>query len=90
MNLSTYLAGDRGKQAELCRKTGAHAPDLSRWAKGERPVPIERCVDIEKATSGAVRRWDLRPDDWHRIWPELIGAEGAPDVPAQAQAGAEG
>ena len=24
--------------------------------------------------------WDLRPDDWHRIWPELIGADGAPDV----------
>lgn len=24
--------------------------------------------------------WDLRPDDWHRIWPELIGADGAPPV----------
>lgn len=24
--------------------------------------------------------WDLRPDDWHRIWPELIGTEGSPDV----------
>jgi hypothetical protein len=21
---------------------------------------------------GAVMRWDLRPDDWHIIWPELI------------------
>ena len=21
---------------------------------------------------GAVMRWDLRPDDWHSIWPELI------------------
>lgn len=29
----------------------------------------------------AVRRWELRPDDWYRIWPELIGAEGAPSVP---------
>jgi hypothetical protein len=28
---------------------------------------------------------DLRPDDWHRIWPELIGAEGAPE-PAAAPA----
>lgn len=27
------------------------------------------------------KRWDLRPDDWHRIWPELIGIEGAPEVP---------
>lgn len=33
-----------------------------------------------------VRRWDLRPDDWHRIWPELIGAEGAPGVPEAREA----
>lgn len=30
-----------------------------------------------------VRRWDLRPADWHRIWPELIGAEGAPVLPTE-------
>ncbi|MDB5975187.1 MAG: hypothetical protein JWR07_1947 [Nevskia sp.] len=27
-------------------------------------------------------RWDLRPNDWYLIWPELIGVEGAPSVPA--------
>jgi hypothetical protein len=32
-----------------------------------------------------VARWDLRPDDWHRIWPELIGAEGAPPLPVEPQ-----
>jgi len=31
----------------------------------------ERCPAIERATNGAVRRQDLRPDDWHLIWPEL-------------------
>ncbi len=31
------------------------------------------CVAIEKATGGAVSRKDLRPDDWHLIWPELEG-----------------
>ena len=35
------------------------------------------------ASGGTVKRWDLRPDDWHRIWPELIGADGAPE-PAEA------
>lgn len=30
------------------------------------------------------RLWDLRPDDWHRIWPELIGTEGAPPVASEA------
>lgn len=55
---------------------------LSQWASGARPIPIERCANIEAATDKAVMRWDLRPDDWHVIWPELIGTEGAPKVPA--------
>ena len=42
---------------------------------------MERCVQIEQATDGAVTRRDLRPADWHLIWPELVGAEGAPPVP---------
>ncbi len=29
------------------------------------------CVDIERATSGAVTRADLRPDDYWLIWPDL-------------------
>ena len=32
----------------------------------------ELCVSIEQATNGAVTRQQLRPDDWHLIWPELI------------------
>ncbi|EPI3744643.1 transcriptional regulator, partial [Neisseria gonorrhoeae] len=30
-------------------------------------------MQIEKLTGGAVNRKDLRPDDWHLIWPELAG-----------------
>ena len=56
---------------------------LSQMASGLRPVPAERAVDIERACAFEVRRWDLRPHDWHRIWPELIGAEGAPAAPGQ-------
>jgi hypothetical protein len=41
---------------------------------------VEYCATVDEASS--VRRWDLRPDDWHRIWPELVGADGAPQVPA--------
>lgn len=46
---------------------------------GRMPSP-ENAVAIERATGGVVRRWDLRPDDWARIWPELIGTDDAPDV----------
>lgn len=35
-------------------------------------VPADKCAAIEQATNRAVTRRDLRPDDWHRIWPELV------------------
>jgi hypothetical protein len=25
-------------------------------------------------------RWDLRPHDWHLIWPELVDMTGAPEI----------
>lgn len=46
------------------------------------------CSDIEAESGGAVRRWDLHPEDWHRTWPELIGTPGAPKLPAKAKAAA--
>lgn len=40
------------------------------------------CVRIERESDFELRRWDLRPKDWHENWPELIGTEGAPEIPA--------
>lgn len=59
---------------------------IRQWQYGyaDRLPSPENCVAIEQATQGAVRRWDLRADDWHRIWPELISAEGAPAIEAKA------
>jgi DNA-binding transcriptional regulator YdaS (Cro superfamily) len=82
MNLADLFSSERGAQSRLAAKTEIPAPMLSQWASGSRPIPIERCTPIEVATGGKVRRWDLRPDDWHLIWPELIRAKGAPSVPA--------
>jgi DNA-binding transcriptional regulator YdaS (Cro superfamily) len=86
MDLRTYLTNaERGAAATLARQIGVSPVMVSQWAGGVKPTPTERCADIEKATEGAVKRWDLRPDDWHRIWPELIGADGAPAVPEAAR-----
>lgn len=74
----------RGGVTEFAGKVGVSTIYLSQLAAkqdGREPSP-ELSVRIERESEGAVRRWDLRPDDWHRIWPELIGAEGAPAVPA--------
>lgn len=74
MKLSTYLSQKRGRLKSLCDHIGAYTPDMSRWASGERPVPIHWCIPIERATNGQVTRKDLRPDDWHLIWDELTEA----------------
>lgn len=72
MTLTEYLkAAPRGALLSLAKCIDAHAPDVSNWASGGRPVPPHRCVAIEVATGGQVTRKDLRPDDWQRIWPEL-------------------
>ena len=72
MTLSDYInTQGRGAITALAKQIGAHAPDVSRWVAGERPVPVGRCVAIEVATKRAVSRKDLKPKDWQLIWPEL-------------------
>ncbi len=60
-----------GGVSALARILCVKPPTVSQWAKSERPIPVERCAAIEKATKGAVTRRELRPDDWQVIWPEL-------------------
>jgi DNA-binding transcriptional regulator YdaS (Cro superfamily) len=63
-----------GGKAALARLIGVSPPTVQQWANGSRPVPLDRCVRIEQVTNGAVTRKDLRPNDWHLIWPELADA----------------
>lgn len=66
-----------GSQSALAGLLGISLPAVNQWVKGLRPVPIEHCVAIEKATKGAVTRKDLRPNDWQAIWPELVKKQKA-------------
>lgn len=85
MDLSSYLHAKRGRTKELAAELDVSESLVTQWASGK-PVSAERCYPIEVATAGDVRRWDLRPLDWHEIWPELKAAEGAPAVPAREAA----
>jgi len=58
---------------------------VEHWLKGGR-VPPERAPALEKLCGMKVRLWDLRPGDWHLIWPELVGTEGAPQPETAAPA----
>lgn len=70
-----------GSQAALADALGVTRGAVNQWKLLHRVVPLEHCTAIEKVSGGAVMRWDLRPNDWHHVWPELIGQKGAPKVP---------
>lgn len=73
-----------GGTAVVAKRTRTRPASVSEWRTAGIPVGrrIELGAAIEKAGGGM--RWDQRPDDWFEIWPELVGAEGAPEVPATA------
>lgn len=69
-----------GSQSDLARALDVSRMNVRNWIVGACDVPIKRCVQIEKLTNGAVTRKDLRPNDWHEIWVELLDK---PTDPAQ-------
>lgn len=72
MDLSTYCA-PHGKKAELARRLGCDTQLVWQWAKKVRPVPLDRCMPIERETDGLVTRKETCPD-WATHWPELATA----------------
>jgi len=40
-----------------------------------------QAVLVEQRSGQRLRRWHLRTRTWALVWPELVGAEGAPEVP---------
>lgn len=64
MDLNTFLQ-KRGACVEMARHLGVRSVMLSQWRYGVKQVPAERCIEIERASGGAVRCEELRPDvDW--------------------------
>jgi len=70
MELNKYIKTT--SRSDFARAVGVSPDMVYQWIKGIRPIAIERCVAIERATNGAVTRKDLRPNDWASIWPELV------------------
>ena len=66
-----------GGVSKLAKAIGVSQSAVSNWRARGTPIAERWCVRIETATAGAVTRQDLRPDDWHLIWPELTEQEAA-------------
>lgn len=79
--LDTIPIEMRDKFASDCGTSWAH---LRNVGYGDKTCSPTLAVLIEAKSKQVVRRWDCRPDDWHRIWPELRRVKGAPEVPAAA------
>lgn len=71
MDIQTYLKDNPEKRRALAQEMNIGIANIYQWMRGLRPVPVERL------TQGAVTRKDLRPNDWHEIWPELAVNESS-------------
>lgn len=74
----------------LASKLGVSPPTVHEWKTGKRPVPVLRCVSINRVTNGIVTLQELRPDDWQKIWPELAAAQSHQAQPATHDVAAGG
>lgn len=79
MDLKSYFAAPGAMSVgELALRIGVSRAQVTQWThgyNGRRPGAAN-CVAIEYATGRVVTRRDLRPTDWHLIWPELVKASG--------------
>ncbi len=65
----------------LAKTAGVSEQYLYQCLSGRRRMDAAEAVRLEQVSGGRLKRWLLRSADWHLIWPELIGTEGAPTIP---------
>lgn len=79
--LTYYQSLTPAERADLAQRAGTTAKYLLKvmyaHKKGFRPS-AELATQLEIASNQKVKRWDLIPEAWDRIWPELVGSPGAP------------
>ena len=86
MRNATQIIDHLGGTGAVAALTGVKSPSVSEWKVTGR-IPDDKLMRLAPRlhADGFAARWDLFPTDWHLIWPELVGSEGAP-VPVEAKA----
>lgn len=79
MDLKTYTATP-GAASRLAKRLSIPPALVSQWTATQepRPIPLPRCIEIERETAGAVTCEEMRPDAaWVRVrdrkWPHPKG-----------------
>ncbi|MGF6806265.1 hypothetical protein OKW30_001391 [Paraburkholderia sp. Clong3] len=75
----------RDEQAAFAIACGTTIGYLRKAISTGTELGVPLCCDIERESAFRVTRFDLRPDNWHRNWPDLIGKPGSPPVPAERE-----
>lgn len=81
MNTISTVISEIGTQQFVAGQCGVRQSAVSAWIK-RGSIPVEYCATIERLSHGRFTRRDLRPTDWHRIWPELADVVASPAAPA--------
>ena len=66
------------------KRTGTTRAYLRQIGYGNKTATPIVATSIERETFQKITRKQLRPNDWHLIWPELLGL--APDPPPKKAA----
>jgi DNA-binding transcriptional regulator YdaS (Cro superfamily) len=80
---SDFSVDDRRRLAAVAGISEAY---LYQCLTGRRDMGPAEARRVENVTGGELMRWHLCQKTWHRIWPELADAEGAPEVSPSAAA----
>jgi DNA-binding transcriptional regulator YdaS (Cro superfamily) len=71
MQLNAWLESKYGRGKLLAESIGVPQSFVSKMANGEKAIPAEHCKAIFRFTEGQVTLQEMRPNDWHKYWPEL-------------------
>ena len=67
----------------IARAAGMTEQYLYQCLTGRKSMSAANAVQIERLSQGVLKRWHVRPRDWHKVWPELVGSTDAPATPDQ-------
>jgi DNA-binding transcriptional regulator YdaS (Cro superfamily) len=90
MKLHEWTGLKRGRAIALARHLKVAAPVVSDWCTGEKPIPVERCVPIERFTDRQVTCEEMRPDkalDFAYL--RGVAEESAKSLPVEPWSGTE-
>ena len=71
MQFKTWAELERGRAMAVARATGMPASLVSKIVSGDKAMPAQHCKTVVQLSGGLVTCQEMRPDDWHKYWPEF-------------------